>query len=259
MTTPPAPGDDADAPADAAADAAADVTDAAPGTTSADAAALAVEVLGGTPAGLRRGPSPAELLHGRLRRVVRRFDAGADRVVDVGRGRHPLLDRAFYGASELGDFSLLWHLIGATKGLRSDRDARGAVRLSVALGLESLLVNGLIKQLFRRTRPVWGEGERPLHLRRPRSSSFPSGHASSGFMAAALLADGDPAWRPVYLVAAVVATSRVYVRIHHASDVVAGALLGLLLGRAVVRAAPLPRRLRRTPGRSRPARRFPSS
>lgn len=209
-----------------------------------DAAALAVEVLGGTPPGIRRGPSPAELLHGRLREVVRRFDARADRIVAHTRGRHPVIDRVFYGASELGDFSLLWHLLGAAKGLRSDRDARGAVRLSVALGIESLLVNGLIKQLFRRTRPTWGDGERPLHLRRPRSSSFPSGHASSGFMAAALLADGDRAWRPVYLLAAVVATSRVYVRIHHGSDVLAGALLGLLLGRAAVRASPLPRRPR---------------
>ncbi len=144
-----------------------------------------------------------------------------------------------YAASELGDFSLLWHLIGAARGVRSDRHAAEAVRLSVVLGVESLLVNGVIKSFFNRTRPVW-EQERPHSLRRPLSSSFPSGHASSGFTAAALLGEGNRAG-PCYLgLATVVATSRVYVRIHHASDVVGGILTGVVLGRIARRAWPRP-------------------
>jgi membrane-associated phospholipid phosphatase len=41
---------------------------------------------------------------------------------------------------------------------------------------------------------------------------------------------GDPLWPVYFAVAAVVATSRAYVRIHHASDVLGGALLGVALG-----------------------------
>ena len=198
-----------------------------------------VETLGGTPAGARRGPSPGIVLPGSLRRRVKRFDAEVARAFDLLRGRHPAIDKGFYAASELGDFSLLWHLLGAANGFRSERHFAAWARLTVALGIESVLVNGVIKGLFRRTRPVW-EVERPHRLRRPRSSSFPSGHASSALLAATLLADDDPALRPVYVLAAVVAVSRIHVRIHHASDVVAGAALGLALGQLTKRLAPLP-------------------
>jgi len=41
-----------------------------------------------------------------------------------------------------------------------------------------------------------------------------------------------------YVAAAVVASSRVYVKIHHASDVLAGAATGLVLGRLARRIWP---------------------
>ncbi len=66
-------------------------------------------------------------------------------------------------------------------------------------------------------------------LHRPITTSFPSGHATAAFCAARLLG-GGPGW---YTVAAAVAGTRVYIRLHNASDVVAGALLGLALGRAL--------------------------
>ena len=167
-----------------------------------------------------------------------RFDADADRALDRLRGR-PGADRLFYLASELGDFGLVWGILGTLRGLRSASDWHAAVRLGGAMAAETVLVNGLIKSLFRRTRPPW-EGERPHHLRQPRTSSFPSGHATSAFNAAVLLSEDDGLW-PLYLVVAtVVATSRVYVRIHHASDVVAGVALGVAMGLAGRRLVPLP-------------------
>jgi undecaprenyl-diphosphatase len=79
-------------------------------------------------------------------------------------------------------------------------------------------------------------------MRIPLTSSFPSGHASSSFFSAALLADGDPAWAPVYYgLAVVVSLSRVYVKIHHASDVVGGIVVGAGLGEVAKHLAPLDR------------------
>ncbi len=174
----------------------------------------------------------------RAKDTVVRFDAAVDERVDRLRG-NPLLDRVMYGASELGDWSLIWHLVAAGQGLLPGRDPASALRVSAILGAESLLVNGAVKSLFRRHRPVWeDERPRPHRLRTPRSSSFPSGHASSAFTAAGVIAQSDPLWPVYYGLAALVASSRVYVKIHHASDVVAGAALGAVLAVAARRLWP---------------------
>jgi undecaprenyl-diphosphatase len=170
---------------------------------------------------------------------VEEFDRRVDKELDRLRA-NPVTDRILYAATELGDFALIWHLIGVAKGLRSDRDAADTVRIASILGMESLLVNGVVKSFFRRTRPEW-EQKRSYKIRRPRSSSFPSGHASSAFTAAAVLSQSDRRLRPVwYATAAVVATSRAHVRIHHASDVVGGVLTGVVLGRLARRLWPAP-------------------
>lgn len=166
------------------------------------------------------------------------FDRAVDRAFDRLRGK-PKLDRLFYGASALGDHSLIWLLFGALRGLRSEHDWKAAVRVGLGVGAESALVNVGVKSLFRRARPVH-DGPRPLRLRQPRTSSFPSGHATSAFCAAALLSEDDELWPLYYAAAVVVATSRVYVRIHHASDVVAGIAIGAALGRIGRRLMPLP-------------------
>ncbi|MCU1461027.1 MAG: rane-associated phospholipid phosphatase [Acidimicrobiales bacterium] len=166
------------------------------------------------------------------------FDARVDGWFDPIRG-HPVADRVFYAASELGDFSLIWLILGAVRGLRSERDWHAAVRAGLGLGAESLLVNVGIKSLFRRTRPPW-DVDRPMRIRRPRTSSFPSGHATSAFAAAGLLSEDDPLWPLYYAIAVIVATSRVHVKIHHASDILAGAAIGVVLGRVGRRLSPLP-------------------
>jgi len=161
---------------------------------------------------------------------IHQFDEAVDRALEHARGHEPS-DRILYGLTELADFSLLWHLIGWTAALRSDRDAQAAVRLSTTLAAESGFVNGVLKSLFERERPVH-QGPRPHRLRVPLTTSFPSGHASAAFVAASLLAPESK--RPVlwYALAGAVAYSRVHVRIHHASDVIGGAALGLVIGKA---------------------------
>jgi len=173
-----------------------------------------------------------------VRGPIDAFDHRVDGWINHLRGK-PAIDRVMYTASELADFSLVWHLIGVARGLRSERDFQATLRLSAALGVESALVNGLLKSVVKRERPV-PEFERPLHLRAPLTSSFPSGHASAAFCAATLLSDGDRL-APLYYGAAVIAaTSRMHVRIHHASDVLAGAAIGITIARVVKRFWRLP-------------------
>ena len=74
--------------------------------------------------------------------------------------------------------------------------------------------------------------------------SFPSGHSSSAF-AVATVAEAHFGWKgglPAYTLASLVAWSRLQREKHYLSDVLAGATLGYLSGRAVVRvnSRPLP-------------------
>ncbi len=146
---------------------------------------------------------------------------------------HPVLDRVFFAATNAGEFSVLWHGLGVARAASGRWDWRTAVRFSAAIGLESLVVNQGVKRLFGRVRPsTAADNESALHLRQPITSSFPSGHASAAFCAATLLAPTSRLPFAVRGLAAIVATSRIHVRLHHASDVAGGAVTGALLGRA---------------------------
>ena len=166
-----------------------------------------------------------------------------DEAVDtwVASHRHPVADRLFYGLSSAADHSILWFALGALQSARRSDAARG-VRLAVAIASESIITNGIVKSFFRRVRPVLeaADGPLPFGMRQPVTSAFPSGHATSAFMAAVVLSEGAGSVPPYFALAGLVAASRVYVRMHHASDVVAGAAFGLALGLIARRVIPRP-------------------
>lgn len=165
------------------------------------------------------------------------FDNAVDGLFEPLRG-NTAADGVFYTASKAAEFSLAWHALSILGAVFVPRLRPHAARMTVALGVESVLVNVMIKPIFDRQRPDLVAGE--PHLRRPKTSSFPSGHASSGSMAAVLLTDAVPALRPVWTVAAgVVGASRVHARMHHGSDVTAGFVVGTVLGAVAKRLHPL--------------------
>jgi len=166
-----------------------------------------------------------------------RCDRVIDRAADRLRG-HSAPDRLFYLLSSFGDHSFLWLLIASFEAL-SPRTRSRALRAAVALGCESALVNGLVKSLFERERPTGRTHPHPYHLRYPRTSSFPSGHATSGFAAARLLAPKGPGRAALLVLAGLVAYSRIHTRVHHATDVIGGACIGIGFAALVERIAPL--------------------
>jgi undecaprenyl-diphosphatase len=167
---------------------------------------------------------------GQLLERVHAIDEAIEKRIEPYRSR--TLDRIFYGLSSAADHGMLWHAFGALRALRR-REPAYALRFSTALGVESALTNGLVKSAFRRVRPpehFANDDPLPYRMRRPITSSFPSGHAATAFMCAVALSRGNKTAPFYFGLAALISFSRVYTRMHHTSDVVAGAALGLALG-----------------------------
>lgn len=162
-------------------------------------------------------------------RRVAAFDAAIDELLERFRG-DPVLDRIMTTATRAGEFSIIWHGASVVRGAIRRRPAQ-VVALAVAIAAESLLVNQVLKRMFRRERPT-SSGDERFDLRTPLTTSFPSGHASAATFAAVCLIGWDGRrWAVVWIpLATAVAVSRPYVRIHHASDVVGGVVVGGLLG-----------------------------
>lgn len=157
------------------------------------------------------------------------LDDAGDRLLEPLRNNRVSV-RLFNIASTVGDFSVVWHMCGIAYAIGSLHRLREAIALSIALGLESLIVNQGIKRLFRRERPTTS-GDHRFDVRTPSTSSFPSGHASSATFAAVILISytGFPIAVIWIAIAAIVALSRVVVRIHHLSDIIGGIVTGALL------------------------------
>lgn len=181
------------------------------------------------------------LRNGRRARAVSRVQALDDAVDDwFDKIRGPFLDPIFYGLSSAADHGLLWLSLGSIRAAVRGEPAI-ALRLGISMGIESALTNGPIKMCFRRVRPDDDSAPHeplPYGMHRPISSSFPSGHAASAFTAAMLMRD-TPYGSGLFVLAALVAISRVYTKMHHASDVLVGSALGLAMGAVARRLLPL--------------------
>ena len=154
----------------------------------------------------------------------------------------PHLDRVLVGVSNAANYSRLWLATAAAAAVVGGVRGRWAAYQGVlAIALTSTVTNLILKPLVRRQRPARSAG-RPApesrRVRRPVSSSFPSGHAASAFAFASAMGRAAPGARlPLRVAAATVAYSRVHLGVHYPSDVAVGAIIGNLCGWAVRRVA----------------------
>jgi diacylglycerol kinase family enzyme/membrane-associated phospholipid phosphatase len=175
----------------------------------------------------------------------------------IGRLPTTPADRWLRRLSHFANHGRLWLVIGALLGLRKGPMRRGAVRGIGSLGVSSLLVNAVLKQIFGRIRPDMANLQAHRTLRRsPVTLSFPSGHSSSAAAFVTGVAMESPlAGAALAPIALGVGYSRVHVGVHYPGDVVAG----LAVGGAVAVATQHWWRLRpKEPARVRPASEAPA-
>ena len=157
------------------------------------------------------------------------------------------LNDAFVGFSHAGGQGLVWLIIAA---LAAFIWKRPAIFLYVTLAdLVAEMSAYALREAFGRERPPLRFPDPHPLVAVPHSGSFPSGHSATSFACAATLAWLTPLPKvALYLLAALIAFSRVYNGVHYPLDVIGGALLGLgvatalrLLVEARRRSAPAPR------------------
>lgn len=157
----------------------------------------------------------------------------------------PTLDEPLRQLSRAANNSRLWLALAALLFVTGGhRGRRAAVTGAVALGINSTLVNLVLKRANRR-RPERDAAGVPADrcVPMPTSTSFPSGHSASAFAFAVAISNSRPHLAlPLRLLATTVAYSRVHTGVHYPGDVVAGSLVGATIGEAAALAS---RRLRR--------------
>ena len=149
----------------------------------------------------------------------------------------PSLDDAMRRLSDAANHSKLWLAAAAARALLGGRPGRRAAVTGVgAIAVTSFLVNVPLKFLLRRGRPDRIAARVPIarHVPMPRTNSFPSGHAASGFAFAAAVAGSLPGVAaPLRTIASTVGYSRVHTGVHYPGDVVVGSLIGTTVGETV--------------------------
>lgn len=143
----------------------------------------------------------------------------------------PLITKIMKAASKLGDAGFIWILLAAVL-LMIPKTRKVGILVSVALLLDVLTCNVILKPLIARTRPYDVNKAVELLIRAPRDYSFPSGHTAASFAAAAALwfADKKKFAIPALVLAVLIAFSRMYFYVHYPTDVLGGAILGMVCG-----------------------------
>jgi PAP2 superfamily len=139
---------------------------------------------------------------------------------------------AQYAAGVIGGFYVFGTLAGDDTATQVAQDGLAASLIA------SGIVTPAIKLVAGRSRPRDGEAVFEFKPFSKPNSSFPSGHTTEAFALASVVADHyDETWVSAasYSVAGLVGLARTYHQAHFASDVVAGAMIGTLVGKSVVK------------------------
>jgi undecaprenyl-diphosphatase len=138
------------------------------------------------------------------------------------------LNPFFIGLSWIGTFGAVWLAIAAVLALLWRRPAIFGTVLAADVAADLLAEVG--KLVFHRHRPFETQLGPPAN-----TYSFPSGHTATSFACATVLSSYAPRLRvPFFLLATLIGLSRIYNGMHYPTDVLAGAVLGVLTARLLL-------------------------
>jgi undecaprenyl-diphosphatase len=150
------------------------------------------------------------------------------------RFRYALLDKIMPLITALGNGGCVW-ILASLFMISSESYKLQGYMIITSLIITTIIGEGIIKHLIKRTRPFIDLIESKLLISKPITYSFPSGHTASSFAAAGiLLAMNNRLSILAVIIASLIAFSRVYLNVHYPTDVVTGVILGLLCSKLVI-------------------------
>lgn len=143
----------------------------------------------------------------------------------------PFLDKIMVFITRFGDAGIIWIVLSIVLLLIPKTRKSGAVMV-VALVVDVLLCNIVLKNLVARTRPYDVYTGVHLLVAKLHDYSFPSGHTAASFasVTALYLAGEKKLWKFALVLACLIAISRLYLYVHYPTDVLGGILFGVISG-----------------------------
>ncbi|KMT22343.1 phosphatase PAP2 family protein [Clostridium cylindrosporum] len=140
-----------------------------------------------------------------------------------------LMDKVMPFISSIANNGMLWIIIAIIFILTSKHRKYG-VTLLIALTLSLVIGEVILKPLIGRIRP-FNVNDVLILIPSPSGFSFPSGHSMSSFTAATIIWNFNKRFGVVaFIAASVIAFSRLYLYVHYPTDVIGGAILGIMCG-----------------------------
>lgn len=144
--------------------------------------------------------------------------------------RNNILDQIMIFITHLGSAGITWIILTMIL-LIYPKTRKIGIILTIALLLDVLLCNILLKNLVARERPFSVNTSIELIINAPTDYSFPSGHTSASFAVVSVLyLVKHPLWKPSFILAVLIAFSRMYLYVHYPTDIIGGMICGMICG-----------------------------
>ncbi|MDE7104513.1 MAG: phosphatase PAP2 family protein [Ruminococcus sp.] len=143
--------------------------------------------------------------------------------------RNGFLDNIMPLITILGNMGIFWVVVALIISAKA-KYRKCSITMLVGMVIGVIIGNVIIKNIIQRDRPCWINEIEDMLISNPQDFSFPSGHTMSSFIAATILFHYDKRLGiPSFGVAILIAFSRLYLYVHFPSDIIGGALLGIVI------------------------------
>jgi undecaprenyl-diphosphatase len=144
--------------------------------------------------------------------------------------RCTFLDVVMPFITSLGDVGFIWILISVIL-LFFKKTRKLGIQLLFSIVFAYVIYQWILKPVVARPRPFTQNPVVELLIKAPKDFSFPSGHTACGFSFVIILfLAKNKWWIPSLILACLIGFSRMYLYVHFPTDVLCGALCGIIFG-----------------------------